>query len=65
MSAGRDIDALIEMLAKLPGLGPRSARRIIDAIATTQVRAGQVIPITQNEKAIEAIVPMSLVYERP
>ncbi|MCA1337706.1 recombination mediator RecR [Pseudooceanicola marinus] len=29
MSAGRDIDALIEMLAKLPGLGPRSARRAV------------------------------------
>ena len=42
-----------------------SGSPIIDAIATTQVRAGQVTPITQNEKAIEAIVPMSLVYERP
>lgn len=29
MSAGRDIDALIEMMAKLPGLGPRSARRAV------------------------------------
>ena len=27
MSAPADIDALIEMLARLPGLGPRSARR--------------------------------------
>lgn len=29
MSGGRDIDALIEMMAKLPGLGPRSARRAV------------------------------------
>ena len=29
MSATRDIDALIEMMAKLPGLGPRSARRAV------------------------------------
>ena len=27
--AGRDIDALIEQLARLPGLGPRSARRLV------------------------------------
>lgn len=29
MSAGRDIDALIDMMARLPGLGPRSARRAV------------------------------------
>jgi recombination protein RecR len=29
MSATREIDALIDMLAKLPGLGPRSARRAV------------------------------------
>ena len=29
MSSNRDIDALIEMMAKLPGLGPRSARRAV------------------------------------
>jgi len=29
MSSTRDIDALIDMLAKLPGLGPRSARRAV------------------------------------
>jgi recombination protein RecR len=28
-SATREIDALIEMMAKLPGLGPRSARRAV------------------------------------
>lgn len=29
MSSTRDIDALIEMMAKMPGLGPRSARRAV------------------------------------
>ncbi|MCF3594867.1 recombination mediator RecR [Rhodobacteraceae bacterium LMO-12] len=29
MSSTRDIDALIEMMAKLPGLGPRSSRRAV------------------------------------
>lgn len=29
MNSTRDIDALIEMMAKLPGLGPRSARRAV------------------------------------
>ncbi|MEZ5673775.1 DNA replication and repair protein RecR [Thalassovita litoralis] len=29
MSSNRDIDALIDMMAKLPGLGPRSARRAV------------------------------------
>ncbi|WP_435312069.1 recombination mediator RecR [Primorskyibacter sedentarius] len=29
MSSTRDIDALIDLMAKLPGLGPRSARRAV------------------------------------
>ncbi|WP_135505960.1 recombination mediator RecR [Roseovarius aestuariivivens] len=29
MTANRDIDALIDMMARLPGLGPRSARRAV------------------------------------
>lgn len=29
MSSTRDIDALIELMAKMPGLGPRSARRAV------------------------------------
>ncbi|MEL7257566.1 MAG: recombination mediator RecR [Pseudomonadota bacterium] len=29
MNSTRDLDALIEMMAKLPGLGPRSARRAV------------------------------------
>lgn len=42
-----------------------SGSPIIDAMATTQVRAGQLNPLQQNGKAVDAIVPMSLVYERP
>ena len=29
MSANRDIDALIDLMARMPGLGPRSARRAV------------------------------------
>lgn len=42
-----------------------SGSPIIDAVATTQVRAGQLNPIIKDDKAVDAIVPMSLVYERP
>lgn len=42
-----------------------SGSPIIDAMATTQVRAGQLNPLQQNGRVVDAIVPMSLVYERP
>lgn len=42
-----------------------STSPIIDAIATAQVRAGQLNPLIQNGMAVAGIVPMSLVYERP
>ncbi len=42
-----------------------SGSPIIDAIATTQVRGGQLNPFIQNGAAVDAIVPMSLAYERP
>ncbi|WP_201595665.1 energy transducer TonB [Psychrobacter vallis] len=42
-----------------------SGSPIVDAVATTQVRAGQLNPIIKDDKAVDAIVPMSLVYERP
>jgi len=41
-----------------------SGSPIIDAIATTQVRAGQLNPLKDNGIVVDAIVPMSLVYER-
>lgn len=42
-----------------------SGSPIIDAIATTQVRAGQLNPLKNDGNVVDAIVPMSLVYERP
>lgn len=51
-------------ITKVQVLEP-SGSPIIDAMATTQVRAGQLNPLQQNGKVVDAIVPMSLVYERP
>lgn len=42
-----------------------STSPILDAIATTQVRAGQLNPLIHNGMAVDGVVPMSLVYERP
>ncbi|TNF19202.1 MAG: recombination protein RecR [Rhodobacteraceae bacterium] len=43
MKATRDIDALIELMAKLPGLGPRSARRAV--LHLIRKRALQMAPL--------------------
>lgn len=42
-----------------------SDNKIIDIAAMTQVRAGQLKPFQQNERPVNGIVPMSLIYERP
>lgn len=42
-----------------------SGSPIIDAIATTQVRSGQLNPIQNGGIEVDAVVPMSLIYERP
>ncbi|WP_227671566.1 TonB family protein [Psychrobacter sp. 72-O-c] len=42
-----------------------SGNQIIDAVATVQVRAGQLKPLQQNGLPVNGIVPMSLSYERP
>jgi TonB family protein len=42
-----------------------SGNQIIDAVATVQVRAGQLKPLQQNGLPVNGIVPMSLTYERP
>ena len=42
-----------------------SGSPIIDAMATTQVRTGQLNPLQKDGKTVDAIMPMSLVYERP
>ena len=43
MSAPSDLDTLIELMAKLPGLGPRSARRAV--LHLVKKRALQLIPL--------------------
>lgn len=43
MNATRDIDALIDLMAKLPGLGPRSARRAV--LHLIRKRALQMTPL--------------------
>jgi len=42
-----------------------SGSPIIDAVATTQVRTGQLTPLQIDGLAVEATIPMSLVYQRP
>ncbi|MEF3048854.1 recombination mediator RecR [Pseudotabrizicola sp. L79] len=43
--ASRDIQALIDLMARLPGLGPRSARRAV--LALLKKRAGLMAPLAQ------------------
>lgn len=42
-----------------------SGSPIIDAVATTQVRTGQLMPLQVDGLAVDATIPMSLVYQRP
>ncbi|MHA7850412.1 recombination mediator RecR [Roseovarius sp.] len=52
MSSNRDIDSLIEMMAKLPGLGPRSARRaVLHLIAKRDL---QLIPLADLMQRVAA-----------
>ncbi|MGH1354600.1 MAG: recombination mediator RecR [Thalassovita sp.] len=50
MSSNRDIDALIEMMAKLPGLGPRSARRAV--LHLIRKRALQLTPLAEMMQTV-------------
>jgi recombination protein RecR len=45
MSATKDIDALIELMSKLPGLGPRSARRAV--LHLIRKRGAQMQPLAE------------------
>ena len=54
MSAPADIDALIEMLARLPGLGPRSARRA--ALHLIAKRGQLMAPLAQAMGEVAATV---------
>jgi recombination protein RecR len=52
MSGPRDIEDLIDLMARLPGLGPRSARR---AVLTLLKKRGQVMaPLGQKMAAVAA-----------
>ncbi|MEX5727747.1 recombination protein RecR [Rhodovulum iodosum] len=52
--AGRDIEALIEMMARLPGLGPRSARRAV--LHLIKKRAVLLMPLADRMHAVAASV---------
>jgi len=52
MSSNRDIDALIDMMARLPGLGPRSARRaVLHLIAKREM---QLMPLADLMQKVAA-----------
>lgn len=52
MSTKRDIDTLIEMMAKLPGLGPRSARRaVLHLIAKRELK---LLPLAEMMQTVAA-----------
>ncbi len=50
MSSTRDIDALIDMMARLPGLGPRSARRAV--LHMIRKRAVLLAPLADQMRAV-------------
>lgn len=50
MSSTKDIDALIDLMAKLPGLGPRSARRAV--LHLIRKRSLLLIPLADTLQAV-------------
>jgi recombination protein RecR len=52
MSSTRDIDALIDLMAKLPGLGPRSARRAV--LHLIRKRALLMAPLAEQMQNVAA-----------
>jgi recombination protein RecR len=54
MMAGGEIERLIQLLAKLPGLGPRSARRA--ALAMLKRRDTVMLPLAEAMEAVAAAV---------
>lgn len=52
MSSTRDIDALIDLMARLPGLGPRSARRAV--LHLIRKRAVQMTPLADLMQNVAA-----------
>ena len=57
--APKDIEALIDLMARLPGLGPRSARR---AVLHLIKKRGQVM--TPLAQAMQAVAARSLALRR-
>ncbi len=56
---GGEIEALIELMAKLPGLGPRSARRA--ALALVKRREGLLLPLSQAMAVVaQSVRPCSV-----
>lgn len=70
-AAGQQFEVLLELHVDTKGvitevqLLESSGNPIIDATATTQVRSGQLEPLRVDGEAVEAIVPMLLVYTSP
>ena len=52
MSSNRDIDTLIDMMARLPGLGPRSARRAV--LHLIRKRELRMAPLAQMMQTVAA-----------
>ena len=50
MSSAKDIDTLIELMAKLPGLGPRSARRAV--LQMIRKRSLLLIPLADSLRTV-------------
>lgn len=54
-TGGREIDQLIQLLARLPGLGPRSARRAV--LHLIKRKDGLMVPLAAAlDRAVEAVV---------
>lgn len=54
-TGGREIEQLIQLLARLPGLGPRSARRAV--LHLIKRKEGLMVPLAAAlERAVEAVV---------
>lgn len=54
MSAGPELERLIELMARLPGLGPRSARRAV--LVMIKDRRRMLEPLAQAMAAVSAVV---------
>jgi recombination protein RecR len=56
--APREIERLIELMARLPGLGPRSARRAARSDTTMPARQGSVVCAMVPMSALDSFRPV-------